>query len=178
MQVLDPRCAGLDVHRDTVLACVRCVSAPQHHEVRRSDTTTKGLLALADGLGGHGCPHVAMEATGVDWKPVGPLLESGFERVMANAAPIRNLPGRKIDVNDAMWIIDVAHGLLRSGFVAPAAIQQLRDLTHTRKRRGPNPGAVPRKPSWPSPHPCSPPPTSCCVTASLPRSGSPSLRSP
>lgn len=135
MQVLYPRCAGLDVHKDTVVACVRCVSAPQHHEVRSFDTTTKGLLALADWLGGHGCTHVAMEATGVYWKPVWHLLESGFERVLANAAHIKNVPGRKTDVNDAMWIADLlAHGLIRSSFVPPAAIQELRDLTRTRKQ--------------------------------------------
>jgi IS5 family transposase len=68
MEVMHPRCAGLDVHKDTVVAAVRCVSAPQHHEVRSFATTTTDLLALADWLGAHGCTHVAMEATGVYWK--------------------------------------------------------------------------------------------------------------
>jgi transposase len=135
MQVLYPRCAGLDVHKDTIVACVRCVSAPMHHEVRSFGTTTSQLLALADWLAEHGCTHVAMEATGVYWKPVWHILEDEFELVLANAAHIRNVPGRKTDVNDAMWIADLlAHGLIRSSFVPPAAIQELRDLTRTRKQ--------------------------------------------
>lgn len=135
MQVLFARCAGLDVHKDTIVACVRCVSAPVHQEVRSFGTTTAQLLALADWLGEHGCTHVAMEATGVYWKPVWHILEDEFELVLANAAHIRNVPGRKTDVNDAMWIADLlAHGLIRSSFVPPAAIQELRDLTRTRKQ--------------------------------------------
>jgi transposase len=135
MQVLYPRCAGLDVHKDTIVACVRCVSPPVHHEVRSFDSTTRGLLELADWLGSHSCTHVAMEATGVYWKPVWHVLEDGFDLVLANAQHIRNVPGRKTDVNDAMWIADlVAHGLIRSSFVPPAAIQELRDLTRTRKQ--------------------------------------------
>jgi transposase len=85
MQVLYPRCAGLDVHKDTIVACVRCVSAPEHHEVRSFESTTSGLLALADWLASHGCTHVAMEATGVYWKPVWHILEGSFELVLANA---------------------------------------------------------------------------------------------
>lgn len=135
MQVLYARCAGLDVHKDTIVACVRCVSPPLHQEVRSFGTTTTELLALADWLGEHGCTHVAMEATGVYWKPVWHILEPEFELVLANAAHIRNVPGRKTDVNDAMWIADLlAHGLIRSSFVPPQAIQQLRDLTRTRKQ--------------------------------------------
>ena len=135
MEVLYPRCAGLDVHKDIIVACVRCVSPPAHHEVRSFDTTTAGLLALADWLGSHGCTHVAMEATGVYWKPVWHLLEDRFELVLANAQHVRNVPGRKTDVNDAMWIADLlAHGLIRSSFVPPAPIQELRDLTRTRKQ--------------------------------------------
>ena len=135
MQVLFARCAGLDVHKDTIVACVRCVSAPVHQEVRSFGTTTSQLLALADWLGEHGCTHVAMEATGVYWKPVWHILEDEFELVLANAAHICNVPGRKTDVNDAMWIADLlAHGLIRSSFVPPAAIQELRDLTRTRKQ--------------------------------------------
>jgi transposase len=135
MQVLYPRCAGLDVHKDTIVACVRCVSAPVHQEVRSFDSTTRGLLELADWLTAYGCTHVAMEATGVYWKPVWHILEESFELVLANAQHIRNVPGRKTDVNDAMWIADLlAHGLIRSSFVPPTAIQQLRDLTRTRKQ--------------------------------------------
>ena len=135
MQVLYTRCAGLDVHKDTIVACVRCVSPPMHQEVRSFGSTTTELLALADWLAEHSCTHVAMEATGVDWKPVWHVLEGEFELVLANAAHIRNVPGRKTDVNDAMWIADLlAHGLIRASFVPPQAIQQLRDLTRTRKQ--------------------------------------------
>lgn len=135
MELLHPRCAGLDVHKDTVVAAVRCVSTPAHQEVRSFSTTTKGLLELSDWLTSHGCTHVAMEATGVYWKPVWHVLEEGFELVLANAQHIRNVPGRKTDVNDATWISELlAHGLIRSSFVPPAHIQELRDLTRTRKQ--------------------------------------------
>ena len=135
MEVLHPRCAGLDVHKDLVVACVRCVSLPEVHEVRTFATTTTGLLALADWLETHGCTTVAMEATGVYWKPVWHLLEGHFALVLANAQHIRNVPGRKTDVNDARWIAELlAHGLIRSSFVPPAPIQELRDLTRTRKQ--------------------------------------------
>jgi transposase len=135
MEVLYPRCAGLDVHKDSVVASVRCVSPPVHQEVRSFRTTTSDLFALAEWLASHGCTHVAMEATGVYWKPVWHLLEGQFELVLANAQHIRNVPGRKTDVNDAMWIGDLlAHGLIRSSFVPPAPIQELRDLTRTRKQ--------------------------------------------
>src|SRR4029077_1028722 len=135
MDVLYPRCAGLDVHKDTVVARVRCVSEPRADEVRSFSTTTGALLALNEWLGSHGVRHVAMEATGVYWKPVWDLLEEHFELVLANAQHIRNVPGRKTDVNDATWIADLlAHGLIRSSFVPPAPIQELRDLTRTRKQ--------------------------------------------
>lgn len=135
MEVLYPRCAGLDVHKDMVVACVRCVSEPEYREVRTFATTTSELFALADWLESHGCTHVAMEATGVYWKPVWHVLDSRFELVLANAQHIRNVPGRKTDVNDATWIADLlAHGLIRGSFVPPARIQELRDLTRTRKQ--------------------------------------------
>jgi transposase len=135
MEVLYPRCAGLDVHKDTVVAAVRCVSPPVHHEVQSFPTTTRGLFALADWLKTHGCTHVAMEATGIYWKPVWHVLEEGFDLVLANAQHVRNVPGRKTDVGDAVWIADlVAHGLIRNSFVPPQHIQELRDLTRTRKQ--------------------------------------------
>ena len=135
MEVLHPRCAGLDVHKDIIVACVRCVSPPTHQEVQSFESTTSGLMGLADWLEIHGCTHVAMEATGVYWKPVWHVLEGRFELVLANAQHIRNVPGRKTDVNDSMWIADLlAHGLIRSSFVPPAPIQELRDLTRTRKQ--------------------------------------------
>jgi transposase len=135
MQVLYPRCAGLDVHKDTVVACVRCLSEPEHHETRSFATTTRELLALGEWLVEHGCSHVAMEATGIYWRPVWHVLEGQAELVLANAQHIKNVPGRKTDVNDAMWIADLlAHGLIRSSFVPPQPIQELRDLTRTRKQ--------------------------------------------
>jgi len=135
MQVLYPRCAGLDVHKDSVVARIRCVSEPLHDETQSFATTTSALLQMRDWLSTHEVSHVAMEATGVYWKPVWHLLEGDFELVLANAQHIRNVPGRKTDVNDAGWIADLlAHGLIRSSFVPPAPIQELRDLTRTRKQ--------------------------------------------
>jgi transposase len=135
MEILHPRCAGLDVHKDTVVAAVRCVSEPRHLEVRTFGTTTSQLLELGEWLSSHDCTHVAMEATGVYWKPVWHILEGNFELVLANAQHIRNVPGRKTDVSDAAWIADlVAHGLVRGSFVPPAPVQELRDLTRTRKQ--------------------------------------------
>lgn len=136
MDVIYPRCAGLDVHKQTVVACVRLAhnGAPTQ-EVRTFATTTSGLLALADWLDGQGVEHVAMEATGVYWKPVWHVLEGHFELVLANAAHVKNVPGRKTDVNDAMWLADLlAHGLIRASFVPPTAVQDLRALTRTRKQ--------------------------------------------
>ncbi len=136
MDVLHERCAGLDVHKDMVMACVRVQRAGKpEREVRRFSTMTTGLLELAEWLSSHGCTHVAMEATGVYWKPVWHVLEGSFELVLANAAHIRNVPGRKTDVNDATWIADLmAHGLIRGSFVPPTPVQEMRDLTRTRKQ--------------------------------------------
>jgi transposase len=136
MDVIYPRCAGLDVHKQTVVACARVAgNGPLLQEVRTFATTTSGLLALADWLESLGVEHVAMEATGVYWKPVWHVLESHFELVLANAAHVKNVPGRKTDVNDAMWLADLlAHGLIRASFVPPVAVQELRTLTRTRKQ--------------------------------------------
>jgi transposase len=136
MEVLYPRCAGLDVHAGNVIACARIAAGPRvtydHHTV---PTTTRGLFELAEWLAAHGCTHVAMEATGVYWKPVWHVLEERFTLILANAMHIRNVPGRKSDMNDATWIADLlAHGLIRSSFVPPAPIQELRDLTRSRRQ--------------------------------------------
>src|SRR6516162_8704125 len=120
MEVLHPHCAGLDVHKDSVVACVRhMVDGDVKREVRSFKTTTKGLLALLEWLSVEGCTHIVMEATGVYWKPVWNILSDGdFGLVLANAAHIKNVPGRKTDVSDAAWIADLlAHGLMRSSFV-------------------------------------------------------------
>jgi transposase len=136
MKTLHKRCAGLDVHKAEVVACVRLISKRKvEREVRRFPTTTQGLLALAEWLESAGCTDVAMEATGVYWKPVWHILEGRFALILANAAHVRNVPGRKSDVNDATWLADLlAHGLIRSSFVPPPAIQELRELTRTRRQ--------------------------------------------
>ena len=120
MEVLYPRCAGLDVHKATVVAAVRLAAGGKvAREVRTFATTTAGLLELAAWLAESGCTHVAMEATGVYWRPVWHILaEGGFALVLANAAQVKNVPGRKTDVNDATWLAELlAHGLIRASFV-------------------------------------------------------------
>jgi transposase len=136
MKVLHAKCAGLDVHKNVVVACSRLQDGSKVHcEQGRFDTTTKGLLALLLWLSERGCTHVAMEATGVYWKPVWHVLEGHFGLVLANAAHIKNVPGRKSDANDAAWIADLlAHGLIRASMVPPTPIQELRDLTRTRRQ--------------------------------------------
>lgn len=134
MEVIHPRCAGLDVHVRTVQACARlAVGREVSRELRTFGTTTKELLVLRDWLTQRGCTHVVMESTGVYWKPVWHVLEGSFELLLANAAEVRNLPGRKSDVKDAVWLTDLlAHGLIRGSFIPPTPIQELRDLTRTR----------------------------------------------
>ena len=134
MAVIYPRCAGLDVHKQTVVACARVAgNGPLLQEVRTFAPTTSGLLALADWLESLGLEHAAMDATGVYWKPVWHVLEGYFELVLANAAHVKNVPGRKTDVNDAMWLAELlAHGLIRASFVPPVAVQELRTRTRTR----------------------------------------------
>jgi hypothetical protein len=119
-----------------VVACVRLASGTSvQQEVRTFGTATGELLALVEWLTSHGGTPVAMESTGIYWKPVWHVLEGHVELVLANALQIRRVPGRKTDVNDATWIADwLAHGLIRSSFVPPAPIQALRDLTRTRKQ--------------------------------------------
>jgi len=139
MEAIHPRCAGLDVHKETVVGCVRLASGGKiTREVKTFETTTSGLLLLLKWLTEMGCTHVAMEATGVYWKPVWNILSDGdFELVLANAAHIKNVPGRKTDVSDAAWIADLlAHGLIRSSFVPEQEIQELRELLRTRKQLG------------------------------------------
>ena len=136
MEVLYPRCAGLDVHARSATACVRIASGPDvTYQHRTVATTTRALLELADWLAASQCTQVAMEATAVYWKPVWHILDGQFTLVLANAMHIRHVPGRKSDITDAAWIADLlAHGLIRSSFVPPAPIQALRDLTRTREQ--------------------------------------------
>jgi transposase len=137
MEVLHPRCCGLDVHKDTVAACLRLVIIGRvTKEVRTFATTTASLIQLSEWLTQSGCTHVAMEATGVYWKPVWHILSDGdFELVLANAAHIKNVPGRKTDVKDADWVSDLlAHGLIRASFVPDSQTQEMRTLMRTRKQ--------------------------------------------
>jgi transposase len=137
MEVLHPRCAGLDVHKENVVAAVRLAEpGGVRTEVRRFDTTTPGLLALGAWLAERGCTHAAMEATGVYWKPVWHVLSDGdLTLVLANAAHVKNVPGRKTDVADAAWLADLlAHGLVRASFVPDAPTQAMRALLRTRKQ--------------------------------------------
>src|SRR5690348_16354001 len=138
MEVLYPRGAGLDVHKETVVARVRLAVGGREvaREVRTFATTTAGLLELAEWLAENGCTRVAMEATGVYWRPIWHILaEGGFALVLANAAQVKNVPGRKTDVNDAAWLAELlAHGLVRASFVPDAPTQELRALLRTRKQ--------------------------------------------
>ncbi len=137
MELLHRRCCGLDVHKETVVACLRLVvDGKVTTEVRTFKTTTADLLLLAAWLTVNACTHVAMEATGVYWKPVWHVLDDGeFTLVLANAAHVKNVPGRKTDVNDAMWLAELlAHGLIRGSFVPDTQTQEMRNLMRTRKQ--------------------------------------------
>jgi len=137
MEVMHRRVAGLDVHKETVVACVRLMAGRKPtRECRTFATTTEALLGLLAWLTASRCTHVAMEATGVYWTPVWKILSEGdFTLIVANAAHIKQVPGRKTDMNDAMWIGDLlACGLIKASFVPEEEIQELRSLTRTRKQ--------------------------------------------
>jgi transposase len=139
MDVLLERCAGLDVGKDEVVACVRTPARDgpgRQVELRMFPTFTSGLEALADWLSAEGVGEVVMEATGPYWKPIWYVLEDrGLELKLANAKHVKMVPGRKTDLADAAWLAELLeHGLLRSSFVPPAEIRELRDLTRYRKR--------------------------------------------
>lgn len=132
MQVVHDRCAGLDVHKKTVVACVLTAG---HREVRTFSTMTEDLFALSDWLHECGCRIVAMESTGVYWKPVYNLLEAeSFELLVVNAQHMKAVPGRKTDVKDAEWIADLLrHGLLRASFIPDRPQRELRELVRYRR---------------------------------------------
>jgi transposase len=135
MEVVYTHCCGLDVHKQTVVACLFTPSAPGHpaKQIRTFGTTTAEILALADWLSATHCTHVAMESTGVYWKPIYNLLEGNFELLVVNAQHIKAVPGRKTDVGDAEWIADLLrHGLLRGSFVPAAEQREVRELTRYR----------------------------------------------
>jgi transposase len=128
---------GLDVHQATVVACLLAVQndGKVQKQMRTFATTTRELLSLRDWLLLEGCTHVAMESTGIYWKPIYAILEGGFQIVVANAQHVKKVPGRKTDVKDAEWIADLlCHGLLRASFVPPKPVRELRDLTRYRRK--------------------------------------------
>jgi len=136
VDVVFPRCAGLDIHRDTVVAAVRVQQRSGSAKVTvKTFATTGGALGLlADWLARNKVTIVGMESTGVYWKPVYYRLEDEVECWLLNAAHVRNVPGRKTDVADAVWLADlVAHGLVRASFVPPKPLRDLRDLTRARR---------------------------------------------
>lgn len=138
MQTLVERCCGLDVHQATVVACRLVVgqNGRVQKQLRTFGTTTGELLSLRQWLIAEGCQHVAMESTGVYWKPVYAVLEGEeLEIVVANAQQVKKVPGRKTDVKDAEWLADLlCHGLLRASFVPPRSLRELRDLTRYRRK--------------------------------------------
>src|SRR4051794_4208756 len=134
MQALIERCCGLDVHQETVVACL-LTGARARKEVRTFRTVRRELEALRDWLMAAGVTHVGMESTGVYWRPVYAVLEGHIELIVGNARHIRNVPGRKTDVKDAEWITDlVRHGLIAKSFVPPAPLRELRELLRYRRK--------------------------------------------
>ena len=130
MESILERCAGLDVHKKTVVACAR---TPVGVITRTFGTMTAELLELSDWLASQGVTHVAMESTGDYWKPVFNILEGTFQVILVNAQHLKAVPGRKTDVKDAEWIAELLqHGLLRASFIPPVAQHELRDLTRYR----------------------------------------------
>ena len=134
MHVIYERCCGLDVHKRTITACrLKWLGSEWQKEIRQFGTMTKDLLALLDWLVKEGCTQVAMESTGVYWKPVYNILEGQVELVVVNAQHLKAVPGRKTDVRDAEWIAELlAHGLLRGSFMPPPSVRELRELTRYR----------------------------------------------
>ena len=137
MQTLIERGCGLDVHQATVVACLLMVrrDGKVQKQMRTFGTAPRELMGLREWLLSEGCTHVALESTGVYWKPIYAILEGAFEIVVANAQHVKKVPGRKTDVKDAEWIADLlCHGLLRPSFVPPSPIRELRDLTRYRRK--------------------------------------------
>ncbi len=138
MDIVHERCCGLDVHKQTVVACLLTPDPAggegrPHKEVRTFGTMTADLLALSDWLAAAGCAHAVLESTGVSWRPVWNVLEGGFELLLVNAQHVKQVPGRKTDVKDAEWLAELLrHGLLRGSFVPDRPQRELRDLTRYR----------------------------------------------
>ena len=136
MDRIRDRVAGLDVHRDTVVGCVRVAAGGDMHTIKQSfSTMSTGVAAMAEWLADHEVTTVVMEATGVYWKPVYYGLEGLVHELwLVNAAHVKRVPGRKTDLSDAEWLADVAaHGMVRPSFVPPPPVRELRELTRYRK---------------------------------------------
>ncbi len=137
MEIIYPRCCGLDVHKRSVAACVRRLEADGrlHQETRTFGTMTGDILEMADWLATAGVTHVAMEATGVYWKPIYNLLEDHFTLLLVNARHVKHLPGRKTDVQDCQWLAQLLQaGLLQASFIPPRPQRELRELTRHRSQ--------------------------------------------
>src|SRR6266571_4225842 len=134
MEAIFPRCAGLDVHKETVEATSRIWEGRRvEQQTRRWRTMTRELLQMADWMAATGVTHVAMESTGVFWKPIYNILESRFTVILVNARHLKQVPGHKSDVRDCQWIAQLLqHGLLKGSFIPPRAQRELRDLTRYR----------------------------------------------
>lgn len=135
MEIIAGCCAGLDVHKDSVEACVRRVEqeGKLYQQIRHWGTTTRELMAMGQWLQSEGVTQVAMESTGVYWKPIFNILEANFEVLLVNAQRWKHVPGRKTDVQDCQWIAQLLqHGLLRGSFIPPRWQRELRDLTRQR----------------------------------------------
>lgn len=137
MEVVNPKCCGIDVHKSSLTACL-LVSEPMGKvtkTIRTFSTVTADLLALKDWLEERQCTQVAIESTGVYWKPVFNILESSLQTILANARDIKNVPGHKTDVKDCEWIADLLRfGLIKASFIPPKPVRELRDLTRYRTK--------------------------------------------
>jgi transposase len=137
MNVVYERCCGLDVHKKMLVACLSVLGADgqRQKQVRSYSTMLADLLALREWLSAAGCTHVAMESTGVYWKPIYNVLDGSVEVLVVNAQHLKAVPGRKTDVHDAEWLADLLqHGLLRASYIPARAQRELRELTRTRTR--------------------------------------------
>ena len=137
MEIIFERCCGIDVHKETLTACIMIGEGGKvtKKEIRTYTTMTEDIEQLRDWLKSEGVTHVAMESTGIYWRPIFNILEEDFEIILANARHIKNVPGRKTDVKDSEWLCKLLrNGLIRGSFIPPKPIRQLRDLTRYRNK--------------------------------------------
>ena len=137
MEVIIERGCGIDIHKKTIVACLLIGKAGEKPKktVKTFSTMTRDLLVCKDWLESEGCTHVAVESTGVYWKPIFNIMEDSMEVILANARHIKNVPGRKTDVKDCEWIAELLrHGLIKGSFIPPRPIRELRDLTRYRRK--------------------------------------------